>query len=218
LARTLVYGDWVQATLLLNSVAADLLRHFIKKLSISAIVSKLLRLSNMERLISPVASVKEFGGGHAKELGIDLCWADPVEIQKWFLATLLFGVRISEKIAAKTYTEFQSAGRISPQKILNAGWNELVRLLGRGGYKRYDFKTADKLLEISNILLQDYAGDLNVLHCLALDEPDLERRIKRRGKGVGDLPSISFYVRCAVSGPKRSHFRQNKRFTLPKRW
>jgi hypothetical protein len=106
----------------------------------------------MECPISPVGLVKEFGGSYAKELGIDLCWANQVEIQKWFLAALLFGARIFRKIAANTYAQFQSASMIPPEKIANARWNELVRLLGRGGYTRYDFKTADKLLEVSNTL------------------------------------------------------------------
>jgi hypothetical protein len=145
-------------------------------------------------LISPAGLVKEFGGSYAKELGINLFRADRVEIHKWFLAALLYGARISGKIAAKTYAQFQSAGIISPKEISNAGWNELVRLLGRGGYRRYDFKTADKLLEVSNILLQDYAGDLNVLHCLAADGPDLEQRIKRLGKGVGDV-TVNIFLR-----------------------
>jgi len=156
----------------------------------------------MKRLISPIALVKEFGGSYAKELDIDLCRADSAEIQKWFLAALLFGARISGKIAAKTYTEFQSAGMISPEKISNAGWNELVRLLGRGGYKRYDFKTADKLLEVSNILLQDYAGDLNVLHCLATDSPDLKRQIKRLRKGACDVTVNIFLREMRSTWPK----------------
>jgi hypothetical protein len=148
----------------------------------------------MECLISPAGLVKEFGGSYAKELCIDLCCTDQVEIQKWFLAALLFGARISGKIAAKTYAQFHSAGIISPKEISNAGWNELVRLLGHGGYRRYDFKTADKLLEVSNTLLQDYAGDLNVLHRLAADGPDLERQIKRLGKGVGDV-TVNIFLR-----------------------
>ena len=154
----------------------------------------MLLLRNMERLISPVGLIKEFGGSYAKELGIDLCFTDQIEIQKWFLAALLYGARISGKTAANTYAQFQSAGIISPEKISNAGWNELVRLLGRGGYRRYDFKTADKLLDVSKTLLQHYAGDLNVLHGLAADRSDLERRIKRLGKGVGDV-TVNIFLR-----------------------
>ena len=160
----------------------------------------------MERLISPAELLEKLGGSYAKELGIDLSCGDQVEIQKWFLAALLFGARISRKIAVKTYAEFQSAGIVSPKNILNAGWNELVRILGRGGYTRYDFKTAHKLLEVSNTLLQDYAGDLNALHCLAADGPDLERRIRQLGKGIGDATVNIFLREMRSIWPKAQPF------------
>lgn len=83
---------------------------------------------------------------------------------------------------------------MSSETILNAGWNELVRILGRGGYTRYDFKTADKLLEVSHALLRDYGGDLNSLHGLAANEIDLERRIKQLGKGIGDV-TVNIFLR-----------------------
>lgn len=138
--------------------------------------------------------IEEFGGSHARELGINLSGSDCAEIYKWFLAAVLFGARISGKTAVKTYQEFARADLVSPGKILNAGWKQLVRVLGRGGYARYDFKTADKLLELSTTLLKDYAGDLNALHDLAVDQADLERRIKQLGKGVGDV-TVNIFLR-----------------------
>ena len=116
------------------------------------------------------------------------------EIRKWFLAALLYGARTSEKIAANTYAEFDQAGLVSPETILSAGWHELVNVLGRGGYKRDDFKRADKLLRVSHTLLQEYASDLNTLHRVAADASDLERRIKRLGKGIGDV-TVNIFLR-----------------------
>src|SRR5215217_1877730 len=89
------------------------------------------RLSHMKYSVSPSELVKKFGGSYARELGIDLSRSDSTEIQKWFLAAVLCGARISGKIAAKTYAEFARAGLVSSEKILHAGWNELVRILGR---------------------------------------------------------------------------------------
>ena len=148
----------------------------------------------MKCSISPSELITAFGGSYAKELGIALSQGDSDEVHKWFLAAILFGARISRKIATKTYAEFDQAGLVSSEKILNAGWNELVRILGRGGYKRYDFKTADKLLEVSNTLVREYAGDLNSLHYLAADQSDLERRIKQLGKGIGDV-TVNIFLR-----------------------
>jgi hypothetical protein len=144
--------------------------------------------------ISPSKLVEQLGGSYSRQLGIDLSQGDAAEIQKWFLAAILFGARISGKIAAKTYAEFDQAGIASPEKILSAGWHELVTLLDRGGYARYDFKTAHKLLDVSNTLLREYAGDLNSLHRLAAGESDLERRIKQLGKGIGDV-TVNIFLR-----------------------
>ncbi len=74
---------------------------------------------------------------YSEDLGINL--REPDGRFRWFLASILFGARISEKIATKTYTAFQRAGLDSPEKILAAGWDELVRVLDAGGYVRYDF-------------------------------------------------------------------------------
>jgi hypothetical protein len=148
----------------------------------------------MECPVSPSELVRKFGGSYARELGIDLSCRNSAEIHKWFLAAILFGARISGKIAAKTYVEFARGGVVSSETILTAGWNELVRILGRGGYARYDFKTADKLLEVSNTLLREYAGDLNTLHRHAADQSDLERRLKQLGKGVGDV-TVNIFLR-----------------------
>lgn len=148
----------------------------------------------MERRILPSELIRQFGGSYARELGIDLSRGGSQETQKWFLAAVLFGAPISVKTAMKTYLEFERAGLVQPEKMLTAGWNALVSVLGRGGYTRYDFKTATKLLEVSNNLLRDYAGDLNALHDDAADEADLERRIRQLGKGIGDV-TINIFLR-----------------------
>lgn len=75
----------------------------------------------MECSISSSELVRNFGGSYAKQLGIALSHRDNAEIQKWFLAAVLFGARISAKIAAKTYAEFDQASLLSLDKILNAG-------------------------------------------------------------------------------------------------
>jgi len=46
---------------------------------------------------------KEF----STSLGIDLTQNNSDEIFKWFLASILFGARISETIVTKTYKEFE---------------------------------------------------------------------------------------------------------------
>ena len=83
---------------------------------------------------------------YSEDLGIDL--STPSGRFKWFIASILFGARISEQIAANTYRCFEAASIIdAPDKITAAGWDRLVETLDAGGYVRYDFSTATKLLE-----------------------------------------------------------------------
>lgn len=142
----------------------------------------------------PSKLVEQVGGSYASQLGINLCRGDSAEIHKWFIAAVLFGARISEKIAAKAYREFEKAGVLSPHRIVDAGWDKLVAMLDRGGYARYDFKTATKLLDISRTLIRQYSGDLNLLHGSAADAVDLEQRIKNLGKGIGDI-TVNIFLR-----------------------
>jgi len=55
------------------------------------------------------------------------------------------------------------AGLVTPDAILSAGWDELVRLLDQAHYVRYDFSTATKLLEICRELKSHYGTVKNLL-------------------------------------------------------
>jgi endonuclease III len=125
---------------------------------------------------------------YAEDLGIDL--KDTSGRFKWFLASILYGARISEKIASNTYKSFEWYGIDSPEKIIAAGWDELVRILDEGGYVRYDFSTATKLLDIAGTLKEKY-GSLENLYNLSSDTKDLERRL-REFKGIGAVTTQIF--------------------------
>ena len=138
--------------------------------------------------------VKELGGTYASALGINLASMESDEVFKWFLASVLFGTKIGESIAMKTYKEFEKAGVLSPEAILETGWQGLVDILDRGRYARYDFKTASKLLEVARILKEKYEGDLNRLHFFAEDERDLEKKLQGLGKGIGPV-TVNIFLR-----------------------
>jgi len=71
----------------------------------------------------------------------------------------LFGARISTDTAVRTYKEFERHKVTSPEAVLKTGWDGLVRILDEGGYVRYDFLTASKLLKIMDDLKKDYNGN-----------------------------------------------------------
>lgn len=144
------------------------------------------------RVPDPRELVAARGGAYAAMLGIDLGCLDPDEIQRWFLAAELYGARISEHVATRTWREFQKGGVMLPRQLIETGWDGLVAILDRGGYVRYDYKTATKLLEVSQALLETYGGNLNTLHEAATSSADLERRIMALGKGVGRVTTGIF--------------------------
>lgn len=138
--------------------------------------------------------LKNLGQKFSSSLNIDLSSADSKEVFKWFLASILFGARISETIAINTYRQFEKENVLSAQRIIDTGWDGLVRILDNGGYVRYDFKTATKLLEIMGTLIELYQGNLNKLHLKAKDSSDLENRLQSLGRGIGEV-TVNIFLR-----------------------
>lgn len=141
--------------------------------------------------VAPAELVRSRGGRYAAALGIDLA-AGSGEHFRWFVAAMLYGTRISESLATRTWREFAAHDLLAPQRMIDTGWDGLVAILDAGGYVRYDFKTATKLLAVCATLLHDYAGDLDALHTAASDPSDLEARLKTLGKGIGDTTAAIF--------------------------
>jgi hypothetical protein len=140
------------------------------------------------------ALVEKYGQRYSELLGINLEGADDKEVFKWFLAAVLFGAPITETSVIKTYRCFEKHGVLTPEKILKTGWEGLVEILDEGSYTRYDYKTADKLLEVMGNLRAKYGGSLSLLHDKAAGSLDLERRLKELGKGIGDV-TVSIFLR-----------------------
>jgi len=144
--------------------------------------------------VSASKVVRRFGGRFSAELGIDVASGDPAKVFQWFLAAILFGARISETVAIRTYGEFSRRRLLNPRSLLRRGWDGLVEALDAGGYVRYDFKTATKLLAVSKTVLDRYQGDLNRLHTAAIDSADLEQKLKSLAKGIGDV-TVNIFLR-----------------------
>lgn len=127
---------------------------------------------------------------YSKDLGIDLESRKESEVFKWFLACLLFGKPIQQEVAKKTYFEFEKEGLITPDKILEAGWDKLVEVLDNGHYVRYDFSTATKLLEICESLKEKY-GTVSALIKTSKSRAELSRNLQEF-KGIGPVTARIF--------------------------
>lgn len=127
---------------------------------------------------------------YSSELGLNL--KRPEDRFKWFLSSILYAKRISSEIAKKTYRMFEEEGLLTIEAIINAGWDKLVEVLDSGGYVRYDFSTASKLLEIAKTLKKKYSS-LENLYSQARDDSDLEKKLIEF-KGVGPT-TVNIFLR-----------------------
>jgi len=143
--------------------------------------------------VDVITLVGDCGEPYSKMLGIDLEEGDTAWA-KWLLASILYAKPIREESATKTYKAFEAAGLADARSIVDAGWDRLVEILDKGGYTRYDFSTADRLLEIFGSLLKNYGGSLRRLYDSSADGRDLERRIVGLGKGIGPV-TVSVFLR-----------------------
>jgi hypothetical protein len=98
-----------------------------------------------------------------EDLGIRLSSRKEEEIFKWFLACLLYGKPVQQQVAERAFLGLAAARLVSPDAILSAGWDELVRLLDEAHYVRFDFSTATKLLHVSKELKERYGSLTNLL-------------------------------------------------------
>jgi hypothetical protein len=138
--------------------------------------------------------VARYGQPYSSLLGIDLRSRKNEEIVKWFLAAILYSKPIRESSATRTYQCFEKYGVTAGRSIVRASWDRLVRILDEGGYTRYDFSTADKLLEVFGNLERRYDGELTRLYEESKDEGELEANLKALGKGIGDT-TVSIFLR-----------------------
>jgi hypothetical protein len=129
---------------------------------------------------------------YSEELGIDLARGGDPACFAWFLASQLFGGRISQTIAKRTYQSFARHGLLSPQQILEAGWDFLVNpVMREGGYVRYDESKSRRLLHNCRMLLDQ--GSLTRLHDASADSQDLEERLLAF-QGVGPV-TVNIFLR-----------------------
>ncbi len=115
---------------------------------------------------------------YSEELGIDLAERSDTAYFRWFLASLLFGARISETTARNTYRAFVRHRLTTPSRIIDAGWDFLVEpVMREGGYVRYDGRKSTQVLRDCETLLADYGGSLRRLHDSACDASNLEEKL-----------------------------------------
>lgn len=127
-----------------------------------------------------------------RDLGFELRPGDEPSLFKWFLASFLFGNRISQDIAAATWLVLVEVhGCDTPRKLCGFTHAQLVRMLGEGGYRRYDESTATRLSLLCRSLIDEYGGRIGGIAEASESHDDFEQRLLAF-KGVGPVTASIF--------------------------
>ncbi len=103
--------------------------------------------------------VETTGGRYSSEMGIDVDAGDP-EVERWFVASTLFGTRIAAAVAERAFAVLEASGirRITDAEAHE--WGEIVALLDSAGYARYDGRTASRLQALARRVAERYGGEV----------------------------------------------------------
>jgi endonuclease III len=125
------------------------------------------------------------------DLGITLGPRSDAAVFRWLVACHLFGARISQDIAARAFRELDRAGVLTPDRLANADWQQLVDLLGAGGYRRYDESTARELIAVGRLAVDKYGGKITRIRRDVDSSKELVERLQEF-KGIGPAAADIF--------------------------
>ncbi|MBJ7004690.1 endonuclease [Streptomyces sp. CRPSP2-6A1] len=135
-----------------------------------------------ERVVRELVSA--YGRTYAEEAGIRL--ADtPQPLYRLLVLSLLLSARIRASVAVAAARALHEDRLDTPRRMADADWQRRVDALGRGGYRRYDERTATQLGDGAELLDERWGGDLRRLHEEAGGDTGELKRLLQEEPGVG---------------------------------
>ncbi|MDI3387554.1 endonuclease [Streptomyces sp. B-S-A8] len=131
------------------------------------------------------------GRTYAAEAGIRLR-NTPQPLYRTLVLAHLLSARIRASVAVATSQALYEAGMRDARRMTEAGWQQRVDALGRGGYRRYDERTATQLGDAARLLLDRWDGDLRGLRDASDGDIDHLRRLLRELPGFGPVGADIF--------------------------
>lgn len=119
----------------------------------------------------------------AAEFDLDVLSGD-TDMFRWFLLCYLFGKPIRSDAAVGTWQLFLKEKLDTPMAIMTASDRQLVTVLHRGGYTRYQHVTARGLQTCMEQLMRDYEGSIYMMLENSEDQDEFSRRLQKL-YGVG---------------------------------
>ncbi|MER7965073.1 endonuclease [Streptomyces ardesiacus] len=153
--------------------------------------------------------VDAHGQTYAEEAGIRLK-DTPQPLYRLLVLAHLLSARISASIAVAAARALNEAGLRDPRRMAGAGWQERVDALGRGGYRRYDERTATQLGEAADLLTERWGGDLRRLRNEADGDVSEIRRLLQEFPGVGPTGADIFLREAQRVWPQAAPYLDRK--------
>ncbi|MGJ9412586.1 endonuclease [Aeromicrobium sp. CF4.19] len=135
--------------------------------------------------------LEQHGTTFAEEAGITLR-DEPSPLWRLLVLSLLLSARIDAGVATASARELGRAGWRTPRAMRGSTWQQRVDALGRGGYRRYDEKTATQLAEAADLVLDTWGGDLRRLRRDADGDVEAIGEGLQRVKGIGPAGAAIF--------------------------
>ncbi|MEU5000530.1 endonuclease [Streptomyces sp. NPDC021622] len=131
------------------------------------------------------------GQTYAAEAGIRL--ADtPQPLYRTLVLSCLLSARIRASVAVASARALYDAGMRGPRQMADASWQQRVDALGRGGYRRYDERTATQLGDGARLVLDEWGGDLRRMREQADGDVAALKRLLRQVPGLGPVGADIF--------------------------
>ncbi|UFU04050.1 endonuclease [Ruania suaedae] len=115
----------------------------------------------------------------------------PSPLYRLLVLSLLLSAPISGDIAVRAAQALSRAGYRTPQRMVEATWQQRVDALGEGGYRRYDESTATTLGKGAHLLLDRHRGDLRRLRDEAKDAAQIHEALQQF-PGIGSVGATIF--------------------------
>ncbi|PSJ26373.1 endonuclease [Streptosporangium nondiastaticum] len=139
------------------------------------------------------ALLRLYGRTYAEEAGIRLR-DTPQPLYRLLVLACLLSARIRASVAVDAARCLAEAGMKDPRRMADATWQQRVDALGKGGYRRYDERTATQLGDGAHLLLDRYRGDVRRMREEADGDPGRLRKLLQELPGLGPA-GVAIFLR-----------------------
>jgi endonuclease III len=137
------------------------------------------------------AVLDRYGRTYAEEAGIRLA-DQPAPLFQLLVLAQVLSARINAGIAMAAAQGITAAGWTTAARMREAPRGQVIAVLGRAGYRRYDERTATQLRDMAALVLEKYGGDLRRLAVAADAEVELTAKLLREVDGIGPTGAAVF--------------------------